>query len=121
MWGPEDRPSAISLTFDHLGEAAAIEQNRWPADEPIGRHFSVTRVVPRLLEFLGGLGLHATFFVEGWHCEVYPEALRSSRRRSCRGFLNSNGSWAAHVRRCCGSSMKLTTESTMNGVARFAK
>jgi len=77
MWGPEDRPSAISLTFDHLGEAAAIEQNRWPADEPIGRHFSVMRVVPRLLEFLGRLGLHATFFVEGWNCEVYPEALRS--------------------------------------------
>ena len=77
MWGPEGKPAAISLTFDHLGEAAAIEQNRWPADEPIGRHFSATRVVPRLLDFLGGLGIRATFFVEGWNCEVYPEVLRS--------------------------------------------
>jgi peptidoglycan/xylan/chitin deacetylase (PgdA/CDA1 family) len=77
MWGPEGRPTAISLTLDHLGEAAAIEQNRWPADEPIGRHFSATRVVPRLLDFLGGLGVRATFFVEGWNCEVYPEVLRS--------------------------------------------
>jgi peptidoglycan/xylan/chitin deacetylase (PgdA/CDA1 family) len=77
MWGPEQKPTAISLTFDHLGEAAAIEQNRWPADEPIGRHFSATRVVPRLLEFLGGLGVRATFFVEGWNCAVYPEVLRS--------------------------------------------
>jgi peptidoglycan/xylan/chitin deacetylase (PgdA/CDA1 family) len=77
MWGPEGKPTAVSLTFDHLGEAAAIEQNRWPADEPIGRHFSATRVVPRLLEFLGGLGVRATFFVEGWNCEVYPEVLRS--------------------------------------------
>jgi peptidoglycan/xylan/chitin deacetylase (PgdA/CDA1 family) len=77
MWGPERKPTAISLTFDHLGEAAAIEQNRWPPEEPIGRHFSATQVVPRLLDFLGGLGVQATFFVEGWNCEVYPEVLRS--------------------------------------------
>jgi peptidoglycan/xylan/chitin deacetylase (PgdA/CDA1 family) len=77
MWGPDGKPTAVSLTFDHLGEAAAIEQNRWPAEEPIGRHFSATRVVPRLLEFLGSVGVRATFFVEGWNCEVYPEVLRS--------------------------------------------
>jgi peptidoglycan/xylan/chitin deacetylase (PgdA/CDA1 family) len=77
MWGPEGKPTAVSLTFDHLGEAAAIEQNRWPANQPIGSHFSATRVVPRLLEFLGGLGVRATFFVEGWNCEVYPEVLRA--------------------------------------------
>jgi peptidoglycan-N-acetylglucosamine deacetylase len=77
MWGPESRPAAVSLTFDHLGEAAAIEQNRWPADQPVGEHFSVTRVVPRLLEFLGSVGVRATFFVEGWNADVYPEALRA--------------------------------------------
>jgi peptidoglycan/xylan/chitin deacetylase (PgdA/CDA1 family) len=77
MWGPEGKPTAVSLTFDHLGEAAALEQNRWPADEPIGRHFSVTRVLPRLLDFLASVGVQATFFVEGWNCDVYPEALRS--------------------------------------------
>jgi peptidoglycan/xylan/chitin deacetylase (PgdA/CDA1 family) len=77
MWGPDRKPAAVSLPFDHLGEAAAIEQNRWPADQPIGQHFSVTRVVPRLLDLLGSLGVRATFFVEGWNAEVYPDALRS--------------------------------------------
>ena len=77
MWGPDRKPAAVGLTFDHLGEAAAIEQNRWPADQPIGQHFSVTRVLPRLLDLLGGLGVRATFFVEGWNAEVYPDALRS--------------------------------------------
>ena len=60
MWGPDGKPTAVGLTFDHLGEAAALEQNRWPAHEPIGRHFSVTRVLPRRLEVLASLGVHAT-------------------------------------------------------------
>jgi peptidoglycan/xylan/chitin deacetylase (PgdA/CDA1 family) len=77
VWGPDHKPAAVSLTFDHLGEAAAIEQNRWPADKPIGHHFSVTRVVPRVLDVLGSLGVRATFFVEGWNAEVYPDALGS--------------------------------------------
>jgi peptidoglycan/xylan/chitin deacetylase (PgdA/CDA1 family) len=67
----------VSLTFDHLGEAAALEQNRWPADQPIGQHYSVTRVMPRLLDCLGGLGVQATFFVEGWNTSVYPDTLRA--------------------------------------------
>jgi peptidoglycan/xylan/chitin deacetylase (PgdA/CDA1 family) len=75
-WGPARKRAAVSVTFDHLGEAAAIEQGRWPTGEPIGRHFSVTEVLPRLLDLLGSVGVQASFFVEGWNADVYPGALR---------------------------------------------
>ena len=66
----------ISLTFDNLGEVSALARGQWPAGEPLGRHFSVTRSLPRILELLDGLGLRATFFVEGLNAELYPDTLR---------------------------------------------
>jgi peptidoglycan/xylan/chitin deacetylase (PgdA/CDA1 family) len=66
----------ISVTFDNLGEVADLERGRWPADAPLGRHASVTRTLPRILELLDELGLRATFFVEGLNTELYPETLR---------------------------------------------
>jgi peptidoglycan/xylan/chitin deacetylase (PgdA/CDA1 family) len=66
----------IAITFDNLGEVADLERGRWPPDAPLGRHASVTRTLPRVLELLGELGLPATFFVEGLNVELYPEALR---------------------------------------------
>ena len=65
----------IALTFDNLGEAADLERGAWPAGEPIGRHSSVTVVLPRLLDELDALGLRATFCVEAINCETYPEAV----------------------------------------------
>ena len=66
---------ALSLTFDNLGEATALERGEWPAGEPLGRHSSVTRALPRVLELLEETGHRATFFVEGLNTELYPEAL----------------------------------------------
>jgi peptidoglycan/xylan/chitin deacetylase (PgdA/CDA1 family) len=74
-WGPEGRRAAVSVTFDNLGEAADLERGLWLADEPLGRHFSVKRTLPRILNTLAELGLRATFFVEGLNAELYPEAL----------------------------------------------
>jgi peptidoglycan/xylan/chitin deacetylase (PgdA/CDA1 family) len=65
----------IALTFDNLGEAADLERGLSPADAPLGRHPSVTTVLPRLLQELDDLGLRATFCVEALNCELYPEAL----------------------------------------------
>ena len=65
----------IALTFDNLGEAADLERGLWPADAPLGRHPSVTTVLPRLLDELDELGLRATFCVEALNCELYPEAV----------------------------------------------
>jgi peptidoglycan/xylan/chitin deacetylase (PgdA/CDA1 family) len=64
------------ITFDNLGEVADLERGRWPVDAPLGRHASVTRTLPRILELLGETGVRATFFVEGLNAELYPDALR---------------------------------------------
>jgi peptidoglycan/xylan/chitin deacetylase (PgdA/CDA1 family) len=75
IWGPDACRAAVSVTFDNLGEAADLERGLWPEDEPLGRHLSVKRTLPRILDTLDGLGLRATFFVEGLNAELYPEAL----------------------------------------------
>ena len=75
IWGPGVQRAAVSVTFDNLGEAADLERGLWPEGEPLGRHFSVRRMLPRILGMLDELGLHATFFVEGLNAELYPEAL----------------------------------------------
>jgi peptidoglycan/xylan/chitin deacetylase (PgdA/CDA1 family) len=76
-WGDDARPAAVSVTFDNLGEASALERGQWPHDEPLGRDPSVTRALPRVLGLLSELELPATFFVEGLNTQLYPEALGS--------------------------------------------
>jgi peptidoglycan/xylan/chitin deacetylase (PgdA/CDA1 family) len=69
--------AAVSVTFDNLGEVTALARGEWPEGEPLGEHFTVTRVLPRIIDLLEETGLRATFFVEGLNAELYPEALRS--------------------------------------------
>jgi peptidoglycan/xylan/chitin deacetylase (PgdA/CDA1 family) len=64
-----------TITFDNLGEVTALQRGEFPAGEPLGRHFSVTRALPRILGLLDDAGLRATFFVEGLNTELYPETL----------------------------------------------
>jgi peptidoglycan/xylan/chitin deacetylase (PgdA/CDA1 family) len=66
----------VCVTFDNLGEVTELERGEFPEGEPLGRHFSVTRALPRLLELLEETGLRATFFVEGLNTELYPDSLR---------------------------------------------
>jgi peptidoglycan/xylan/chitin deacetylase (PgdA/CDA1 family) len=75
VWGPDSREAGVSVTFDNLGEAADFERGQWPENEPLGRHFSVKRTLPRILDTLEELALRATFFVEGINAELYSEAL----------------------------------------------
>jgi peptidoglycan/xylan/chitin deacetylase (PgdA/CDA1 family) len=65
----------LVLTFDNLGEAAALEAGTWRGTR-IGEDPSVTVALPRLLDLLDELGLRATFFVEAWNVEHYPDAIR---------------------------------------------
>jgi hypothetical protein len=67
----------VSVTFDNLGEAAQLELGMWPAEVPIGEHFTVVDVLPRLLDLLTTHQLQATFFVEGLNAEMYPQALHT--------------------------------------------
>jgi peptidoglycan/xylan/chitin deacetylase (PgdA/CDA1 family) len=80
-WNVDGVASAVSITFDNLGEAAELELGLWPADQPLGRHFSVTDVLPRLLELLSELTIRGTFFLEGLNAEIYPDALGSLAER----------------------------------------
>jgi peptidoglycan/xylan/chitin deacetylase (PgdA/CDA1 family) len=75
-WGASTA-AAASVTFDNLGEAAQLQLGMWPDDVPQGQHFTVTEVLPRLLELLAARDLPATFFVEGLNAEMYPDALHA--------------------------------------------
>jgi len=89
-WGPDGRAAAVSITFDNLGEAMDLAMGTWPQHARVGRHFSVTDVLPRILDLLDEEGVRCTFFVEGWSAELYPEALRSLCRAgheiACHGW-----------------------------------
>jgi peptidoglycan/xylan/chitin deacetylase (PgdA/CDA1 family) len=76
VW-PGAARGALCLSFDNLGEAAELELGSFPADAPLGEHFTATRVLPALLELLGERDLAATFFVEGLNTELYPQALEA--------------------------------------------
>lgn len=67
----------VSITFDNLGEAAQLELGMWPDDVPMGEHFTVVDILPRLLDFLATHQMQATFFVEGLNAEMYPQALHT--------------------------------------------
>jgi peptidoglycan/xylan/chitin deacetylase (PgdA/CDA1 family) len=67
----------VSITFDNLGEAAQLELGMWPEDVPMGEHFTVVDILPRLLDLLATHRMHATFFVEGLNAEMYPQALHT--------------------------------------------
>ena len=86
----------MSLTWDNLGEATDLERGLWPDHEPLGRHFSVTRALPRILELLADLDLGATFFVEGLNTELYPDTLleiaEAGHEIACHGWRHER--WA---------------------------
>jgi peptidoglycan/xylan/chitin deacetylase (PgdA/CDA1 family) len=68
--------ATVALTFDNLGEVTALQRGEWPEGAPLGRHWSVTTALPRILEALADAGVEATFFVEGLNAELYPDTLR---------------------------------------------
>ncbi|MEA2395482.1 MAG: hypothetical protein QOJ82_3373 [Solirubrobacteraceae bacterium] len=90
MTSPGGR-GALTLTFDNLGEASSLAPGEDPDPTSLGRHPSVTSVLPRLLDALDAHGLRATFFVEAVNCERYPDALREI---VARGHELGHHSWA---------------------------
>lgn len=74
---PNGAKAAISFTMDNMGEAADLDRGLWPAAEPIGAHYSVTKVLPQMLEMLQRHNVKATYFIESWNLQVYPDAIRS--------------------------------------------
>ena len=82
--------TSVSITFDNLGEAAELERGTWPADAPLGEHFSVREALPELLALLAREDLVATFFLEGLNGELYPDVLDGLRAAghevACHGW-----------------------------------
>jgi peptidoglycan/xylan/chitin deacetylase (PgdA/CDA1 family) len=68
------RRASVAVTFDNFGEAADLELGRHPPGEPVGRHFTATTSLERLLALVGGRPV--TYFVEASNALLYPDALR---------------------------------------------
>lgn len=62
-----------------MGEAADLHRGVWPANKPIGAHYSVTSSLPAMLSILATHGLKSTYFIEAWNCEPahYPSVIQS--------------------------------------------
>jgi peptidoglycan/xylan/chitin deacetylase (PgdA/CDA1 family) len=58
-----------------MGEAADLDRNLWPEHEPIGRHFSVLEVLPKILAILKKYDVRATYFIEAWNLSMYHDAI----------------------------------------------
>jgi len=75
-WGPGEKQGTVLFSFDNMGEAADLETGSWPQDKPLGHHKSVHETLPFLLDTLAEYGLRATFFLEAWNVDHYPDAVR---------------------------------------------
>ncbi len=82
-------PNSLVLTFDNLGEAAALERGENVV--ALGRDPSVTVALPWVLDQLDRHGLTATFFVEAVNCQRYPDAVREI---AARGHELGHHGWA---------------------------
>lgn len=79
IW-PNGARAAIAMTIDNMGEAADLNRGLWPKDQPIGQHFSVTEVLPKLMSILHKYDISATYFIESWNLAVYPDTINAIAR-----------------------------------------
>jgi peptidoglycan/xylan/chitin deacetylase (PgdA/CDA1 family) len=95
-WGPDGRAAAVSITFDNVGEAMELSLGTWPEDRAVGEHYSVKRVLPRVLDVLHRVGVRCTYFVEGWSAGVYPDVVQrlvsESHEVGCHGWQHEHWS-----------------------------
>jgi peptidoglycan-N-acetylglucosamine deacetylase len=76
-WGPDRRRAAVSVCFDNLGEARDVGEGTWPRGRVHGAHPSALEALPRILAGLDELDTAASFFVEGWNLDVYPDQIHA--------------------------------------------
>ncbi|HVX33512.1 MAG TPA: polysaccharide deacetylase family protein [Solirubrobacterales bacterium] len=69
-----DAPGTLCISIDNIGEAAELGEGTWDESRPLGEHFTI-EVVPRMLDLLDRHGTKATFFVEAFNAELYPDLL----------------------------------------------
>jgi peptidoglycan/xylan/chitin deacetylase (PgdA/CDA1 family) len=66
----------ILLTYDNLAEAYDLVRYGHAGGSVADGIYGVRRAIPRVLAMLARHGLSATFFVEGWNAQKYPELVR---------------------------------------------
>ncbi|KAF2772295.1 hypothetical protein EJ03DRAFT_341680 [Teratosphaeria nubilosa] len=76
VW-PDGAKASIAITLDNLGEAADLDRGLWPKNVPVGSHYSVTEVLPRILALLRKYDLPVTYFCEASNLSIYPDAIKS--------------------------------------------
>ena len=76
-WGPLLRRGAFSVSFDNLGEAAALERGELVIEESLGTHYTALDVIRRLVALLGDT--RATYFIEASNALLYPLQIQSWR------------------------------------------
>lgn len=78
---PNGKRACICFTMDNMGEAADINRGLWPADKPVGDHYSVKSALPKMLDLLQEKQIPATYFIEAWNCDIYPETIQNVQKR----------------------------------------
>ncbi|WP_020578451.1 polysaccharide deacetylase family protein [Actinopolymorpha alba] len=74
-WLPEDASAVACLTFDVDAETGILSANAKAADHAMAishQQFGPEIGVPRILDILANLDVHATFFFPGWVAERRP-------------------------------------------------
>jgi peptidoglycan/xylan/chitin deacetylase (PgdA/CDA1 family) len=78
---PNGASAAVSITMDNMGEANELERGLWPSDKPIGSHYSVTKVLPKMLDLLDKHQVHSTYFIEASNTAIYPDTIKEVAAR----------------------------------------
>ncbi|KAL9079213.1 MAG: hypothetical protein Q9157_001882 [Trypethelium eluteriae] len=70
---PKGARAAVALTLDNMGEAADLNRDLWPKSQPVGAHYSVTKVLPQMLGLLAKYDISVTYFIESWNLQIYGD------------------------------------------------
>ncbi|OCL02190.1 carbohydrate esterase family 4 protein [Glonium stellatum] len=70
---PNGARAAVSVTLDNMGEAADLNRKLWPECKPVGKHYTVTEVIPKILKLLKKYDVLATYFIESWNINIYGD------------------------------------------------
>ena len=73
------RQGTLCLTFDNMGRARDIGEGRAAAPDAAAPDLMLG--YPRLLALLDELGVHGTFFIEGWNALHHPERVEELAAR----------------------------------------
>jgi len=92
-----------------MGEAADLQRGLWPSGQPVGNHYSVKEVLPKLLDLFDKHDIKITYFVETWNVHVYADVIEELAARG------HEVSWHAYQHEAWS---KLSPDAEMENFAR---